>query len=56
MSTATITPLVPEAEAAPDLIAAAIERLKQDPGAVFEAGVLGMMRSVRDIDPARWAR
>lgn len=56
MSASTVSPLVPEALPAPDPIANAISNLKHDPGAVFEAEVLVLVRHVRDTDPARWAR
>lgn len=54
MRAANITPLVPEAT--PDPIASALARLKQDPGALFEAEVLVLLRQVRKTDPAHWAR
>jgi hypothetical protein len=57
MTAATnVTPLVPEALPAPDLIADALAKLKQDPGALFEVGVLVLLRQVRKAEPARWAR
>ena len=40
----------------PDLVAEAITRLKADAGAVFEPGVLELLRQARDSDPACWAR
>lgn len=48
--------LIPEAMPAPDPIADALAKLKQDPGAIFEADVLALLRKVREADPARWAR
>lgn len=48
--------LIPEASPAPDPIAEALARIKQDPGAVFEAEVLALLRQVREAEPARWAR
>jgi hypothetical protein len=48
--------LIPEASPAPDPIAEALARIKQDPGAVFEADVLALLRKVREAEPARWAR
>jgi len=57
MTAATnVTPLVPEALPAPDLIADALAKLKQDPGALFEVEVLVLLRQVRKADPAHWAR
>lgn len=56
MTAANVTPLVPEAMPAPDLIADALAKLKQDPGALFEPEVLGLLRQIRKIDPAYWAR
>lgn len=56
MTAATITPLVPEALPAPDLIADALAKLTQDPGALFEVEVLVLLRQVRKAEPARWAR
>lgn len=56
MTAATITPLIPAASSPPDLIADAITKVAQDPGALFEPDVLMMLRQVRDSDPARWAR
>ncbi|MFD2407851.1 DUF3631 domain-containing protein [Azorhizophilus paspali] len=47
--------LLPEAET-PDPIAEAVAKVKQDPGAVFEAEVLALLRKVREEQPARWAR
>lgn len=48
--------LIPKASPAPDPIAEALARIKQDPGAVFEADVLALLRKVREAEPARWAR
>lgn len=48
--------LIPEASPAPDPIAEAVAKVKQDPGAVFEADVLALLRQVREAEPARWAR
>jgi hypothetical protein len=48
--------LIPEPMPAPDPIADALARSKQDPGAIFEPEVLALLRQVRDADPARWAR
>ncbi|NYH09687.1 DUF3631 domain-containing protein [Pseudomonas moraviensis] len=56
MNASNVSPLVPEASPAPDPIANAISKLKHDPGVVFEAEVLVLLRQVRDTDPARWAR
>jgi hypothetical protein len=56
MTASILSPLVPEATPAPDLIADALAKLKQDPGALFEAEVLGLLRQVRKINPAYWAR
>lgn len=56
MNASNVSLLVPEALPAPDPIAIAISKLKHDPGAVFEAEVLVILRQVRDTDPARWAR
>lgn len=56
MSVSNVSPLVPEALPAPDPVAFAISELKHNPGAVFEAEVLVILRQVRDTDPARWAR
>lgn len=56
MNASNVSPLVPEASPAPDPITYAISKLKHDPGAVFEAEVLVLLRQVRDTDPARWAR
>jgi hypothetical protein len=56
MSAANVTPLIPEPVAAPDLIADALAKLTQDPGALFEVEVLVLLRQVRKADPARWAR
>lgn len=56
MTASIPSPLVPEAMPAPDLIADALAKLKQDPGALFEPEVLGLLRQVRKIDPAYWAR
>lgn len=49
-------PLIPDASPPPDLIAEAIAKAAQDPGALFEPDVLALLRQVRDADPARWAR
>jgi hypothetical protein len=54
MIASNVTPLM--TEATPDPINAALERLKQDPGALFEADVLELLRQVRKTAPARWAR
>lgn len=48
--------LIPEPVPAPDPIADALAKCKQDPGAIFEPEVLALLRLVRDADPARWAR
>ncbi|WP_308812086.1 DUF3631 domain-containing protein [Pseudomonas oryzihabitans] len=48
--------LIPEAMPAPDPIADALAKLKQDPGAILEADVLVLVRKVRETNPARWAR
>lgn len=48
--------LIPEASPAPDPIAEAVAKVNQDPGAVFEADVLALLRKVREEEPARWAR
>lgn len=48
--------LIPEAMPAPDPIADALAKIKQDPGAIFEPEVLALLRQVREADPARWAR
>lgn len=48
--------LVPEAMAAPDLIADALAKINDDPGALFEPYILDLLRQVRATDPARWAR
>jgi hypothetical protein len=56
MTASILSSLVPEATPAPDLIADALAKLKQDPGALFEPDVLGLLRQVRKIDPAYWAR
>lgn len=56
MNASNVSSLVPEALPAPDPIAIAISKLKHDPGAVFEAEVLVLLRHVRETDPARWAR
>lgn len=56
MTASTLSPLVPEAMPATDLIADALAKLKQDPGALFEPEVLGLLRQVRKVDPAYWAR
>lgn len=48
--------LIPEASPAADPIAEAVAKVKQDPGAVFEADVLALLRQVREAEPARWAR
>lgn len=56
MSVSNVNSLVPEALPAPDPVAFAISELKHNPGAVFEAEVLVILRQVRDTDPARWAR
>ena len=60
MNASNVSLLVPEALPAPDPIAVAILKLKLklklDPGAVFEAEVLVLLRQVRETDPARWAR
>ncbi|SFJ07679.1 hypothetical protein SAMN05216206_3454 [Pseudomonas guineae] len=56
MTAANVTPLVPEATPASDLIADALAKLKQDPGALFEVEVLVLLRQARKADPARWAR
>ncbi len=47
--------LIP-ASVTPDPIAEAIAKLKEDAGALFEPGVLALLREVRGSDPARWAR
>lgn len=51
-----IAELIPNAMAAPDPIQDALAKIKQDPGAVFEADVLALLRQVREVEPARWAR
>lgn len=48
--------LIPEAMPAPDPIADALAKIKQDPGAIFEPEALALLRQVREADPARWAR
>lgn len=48
--------LIPEPTPAPDPIADALARLKDDPGALFEPSTLDLLRQVRATDPARWAR
>lgn len=48
--------LIPNAVPAPDPIADALAKLKQDPGAIFEPDVLMLLRQVKETDPARWAR
>lgn len=47
---------MPEAQPAPDLIAEALAKLKQDAGALFESEVLELVRQARKTDPAKWAR
>lgn len=55
--TATVnSPLVPAPCSVPDPIAEALEKLKDDPGALFEHEVLTLLRQVRKAEPARWAR
>ena len=56
MTAQSALPLVPEASPPPDLIAEAVAKVAQDPGALFEPDVLALVRQVRDSDPARWAR
>lgn len=53
---AAIAELIPSAMPAPDPIDDALAKIKQDPGAVFEADVLALLRQVREVEPARWAR
>nr|WP_279222709.1 DUF3631 domain-containing protein [Stutzerimonas kunmingensis] len=53
---AAVAELIPSAMPAPDPIEDALAKIKQDPGAVFEANVLTLLRQVREIEPARWAR
>lgn len=53
---ATTGPLVPEASPASDLITEAFAKLKEDPGALYEPGILALLRQARKNDPARWAR
>ena len=48
--------LIPEAIPAPDPIADALAKIKEDPGAIFEPEALALLRQVRETDPARWAR
>jgi len=48
--------LIPEAIPAADPLEGALANLKQDPGAIFEADALVLLRKVREADPARWAR
>ena len=38
----SVAELIPEAMPAPDLITEALARVKDDPGAVFEPGVLAL--------------
>lgn len=52
----SVAELIPEAMPAPDLITEALARVKDDPGAVFEPGVLALFREVRETNPAHWAR
>lgn len=52
----TAAELIPEAMPAPDPIADALAKIKQDPGAIFEPEALALLRQVREADPARWAR
>ncbi|MCO6062500.1 hypothetical protein NG726_38380, partial [Pseudomonas sp. MOB-449] len=52
----TVAKLIPEAMPAPDPIADALAKIKQDPGAIFEPEALALLRQVRESDPARWAR
>ena len=56
MTTTTVTPLVPEERLIPAPLADALTRLKQDPGALFEDEVLGLLRQMRATESARWAR
>jgi hypothetical protein len=56
MTASTLSPLVPEAMPAPDLIAEALAKLNQDPGALFEPEVLELLRQIRKTRPAYWAR
>lgn len=53
---AAVAELIPDAMLAPDPIEGALAKIKQDPGAVFEADVLALLRQVREAEPARWAR
>jgi len=53
---AAVAELIPSAMPAPDPIEDALAKIKQDPGAVFEANVLTLLRQVREVEPARWAR
>lgn len=48
--------LVPAPSFVTDPITAALERLKDDPGALFEPHVLKLLCQVRKDDPAYWAR
>ncbi len=52
----TVAELIPAPMPAPDPIVDALAKLKEDPGAIFEADVLVLLRQVRETDPARWAR
>lgn len=53
---AAVAELIPDAMPASDPIEGALAKIKQDPGAVFEADVLTLLRQVREAEPARWAR
>lgn len=53
---AAVAELIPDAWPAPDPIEGALAKIKQDPGTVFEADVLALLRQVREAEPARWAR
>ncbi|WP_313305603.1 DUF3631 domain-containing protein [Stutzerimonas balearica] len=53
---AAVAELIPDAMPAPDPIEGALAKIKQDPGTVFEADVLALLRQVREAEPARWAR
>lgn len=44
---AAVAELIPDAMPAPDPIEGALAKIKQDPGAVFEADVLALLRQVR---------
>lgn len=39
-----------------DAVAAAVAAMATDPGALFEDGVLSLVRKIRETDPARYAR